>query len=706
MLKLLKLAVGLAIIAILVACPNFEEWKDKAVTGGPPQSTTPGTAISTGSLATARSGHTSTQLVNGKVLIAGGQGDLVSGFRTPIRTAEIYDASTGVWTPTANLAEARSNHTATQLPNGLVLVAGGTAGNGQTALTSAELYNPANGQWGSTGSMKTSRWGHTATLLPDGRVLVAGGDSNDSPTATCEIFNPSTGQWTVTGAMAARRMNHVAASISNGKVLVAGGFGLPNGANSALSAEIFDPSTGLWTQTGTPISARYRATVNVLDSGRVLVVGGVGNSGVLSSTEVYDQISGIWTASDSLSSARFNHTATLLPSGRVLAIGGGAYNGISPLSSAEIYNPLTGLWKLISTPIVTPRGNHTATLLTNSRVLISGGTITSGSAVTTALSELFWYADAIPSRVTNLSGGLIPGNVNGSLSAASFFSPRDVLTDSSGNLYVADSGNYLIRKITADGTVTTFAGSGVTGSADGLGTKASFTLPLGMAIDSTGNIYVADSNRIRKISSNGNVGTLASTGITGACAVAVDSSQNVFVADCQANKILKITSLGITSIFAGSGLSGSANGQGTAASFNYPSGVSLDSNGNLFVADQNNFLIRKITPAGSVTTFAGSGVQGGVDGERGSASFYNPVRMTIRNDGTIYLVDGVGNKIRQITPSGAVTTLAGTGRPGNDNGFLLSATFNNPRGIAVDSSNNIYIADSSNNTVRKIVALY
>jgi sugar lactone lactonase YvrE len=228
-------------------------------------------------------------------------------------------------------------------------------------------------------------------------------------------------------------------------------------------------------------------------------------------------------------------------------------------------------------------------------------------------------------------------------------------------VYIADSSNNKIRKITPAGVVTTLAGSGVSGSADGAGTAASFNYPSGVAVDSTGNIYVADSNN---------------------------------------NKIRKITPAGVVTTLAGSGVSDSEDGTGTTASFAYPRGVAVDKSGNLYVADSSNNKVRKITPAGAVTTLAGSGRKGSRDGT--AANFNYPNGVAVDSIGNVYVVDSGNHKIRKVTTAGVVTTLAGSGVEGSEDGTGTAASFYWPTGVAVDSSGNVYVADSNNNLIRKI----
>jgi len=230
--------------------------------------------------------------------------------------------------------------------------------------------------------------------------------------------------------------------------------------------------------------------------------------------------------------------------------------------------------------------------------------------------------------VTRFAGDGTAGFANGTSTAASFNSPQGLAIDAAGNLYVADHGNNLIREINPYGVVTTFAGSGSPGSNNATGTMASFNGPAGLAVDVAGNVYVSDQGNqlIRKITPTGQVSTLAGTaaGFNNPAGLAVDGSGNVYVAD-QANDLIRmVTPAGVVTTVAGmAGISGSMNGTGTAASFYAPAGLVLDAIGNIYVTDANNALIRKITPAGVVTTLAGGGA-GQSNGTGTAASFVNP----------------------------------------------------------------------------------
>ena len=332
----------------------------------------------------------------------------------------------------------------------------------------------------------------------------------------------------------------------------------------------------------------------------------------------------------------------------------------------------------------------------------------------------------VPNAPTNVVAGMAAtvgtfagsssGYQDGTGTGAKFSSPTGFDFDSAGNMFVADAINYRIRKITPAGVVTTFAGSGSPGSADGTGTAAYFNIPEGIAIDSSNNVYVADTynNEIRKITPAGVVTTFAgsttagSANGTGSAAsfsgpsdVAVDSSNNVYVADAGNNEIRKITPAGVVTTLAGSTTGGFANGTGSAAKFSLPEGLNVDSSGNVYVADTNNSRIRKVTSAGVVTTLAGSGSSGYLDGTTSAAQFNTPTSVEIDAAGNLWVTDYGDNHIREIA-GGYVSTAAGSGSASYADGTGFAVGLNTPARIRSNASGNLYVGDVANNRLRTL----
>jgi sugar lactone lactonase YvrE len=321
--------------------------------------------------------------------------------------------------------------------------------------------------------------------------------------------------------------------------------------------------------------------------------------------------------------------------------------------------------------------------------------------------------------VSTLAGTGVAGFANGPGNIAQFNYPYGVAVDSMGNVYVPDDANSRVRKITPAGVVSTFAGTGVQGHVDGPGNIAQFNQPNSIAVDGFDNVYVFDyaTEYLRKITPAGVVSTLAGSGAQGsadgigaaasfynAIGLAADGAGNVYVADIYNQRIRKVTPAGVVSTLAGSltGLTGHVDALGTAARFRSPQGVAVDSSGNVYVGDTHNYAIRKITPLGMVSTLAGTGVSGHLDGPGNIAQFELPWGLTVDGSGNLYVADK--NYIRKITPAGVVTTFAGTGGNGFADGPALTvAQFGTPPGVAVDSSGNLYVADTNNQCIRKIV---
>ena len=358
-----------------------------------------------------------------------------------------------------------------------------------------------------------------------------------------------------------------------------------------------------------------------------------------------------------------------------------------------------------------------------------------GVAVDSA-GNLLYIADSRNNRIRQVSNGVITtvagngtadfGGDKGPATNAQLNSPAGVAVDSAGNLYIADTWNNCIRRV-SNGVITTVAGNGTAdfGGDNGPATSAQLYNPTGVAMDSTGNLYIADMNndRIRKVSggvittvagggtSFGDNGPATSAQLNGPADVAVDSAGNLYIADSWNNRIRKVVK-GVIATVAGGGTSLGDNGPASSAQLNDPSGVAVDSAGNLYIADTGNCLIRKVAN-GVIGTVAGNGTCGfsGDNGPATSAQLNGPSGVAVDSAGNLYIADTSNNRIRKVS-SGVIATVAGNGTPGfsgnnspasgGDGGPATSAMLNGPSGVAVDSAGKLFIADTWNNCIRQV----
>ena len=315
----------------------------------------------------------------------------------------------------------------------------------------------------------------------------------------------------------------------------------------------------------------------------------------------------------------------------------------------------------------------------------------------------------------------------GQATSAQLASPIGVAVDQSGNVYVADSANNRVRRITPAGQITTIAGTGTAGfSGDGgQATSAQLAVPYGVAVAANGDVYIADTNnnRVRKVTSAGTISTVAGNGTASStgdggqatsatlyapAGVALDASGNLYITELGAHKVRRVTTAGVISTFAGTGTAGATGdgGQATSAQLNSPIGVAVDAAGNVYVADTSNSKIRRVTSQGVITTFAGTGSPGfgGDGGPATAAGLRNAFGVAVDAGGNVYIGDNDNYRIRRVTSAGTITTIAGNGTPGatGDGGPAASATLNFPSGVAVGPDGSLYVSVTIGQRVRKI----
>ncbi|MDX2087205.1 MAG: Ig-like domain-containing protein [Kofleriaceae bacterium] len=445
---------------------------------------TTGTWTATGSMLQGRAQHTATLLPNGKVLVTGGF--ITDHTQGSTATAELYDPQTGTWSATGSMTTARAMHSATLLPNGMVLVVGGRAatwvGWWDKTLKTAELYNPATGTWTATSSMGWIRENHTATLLPNGKVAILGGlieyatgggtlDTHINGSVTnpvAEVYDPATATWTTIQSTAPFAGEQATTLLPSGQLLISGGnpkLGNVNDVSKALLA--FDLQIGTWAPAANINQARSYIATTLLPDGTVLASGGVGTSGTpVTKSETYNPATNTWTSAGDLGTARECHTQTLLPNGKVLVAGGKTINGIG-LASAELYNPVSRAWSATGS-MTFSHVCHQATLLPTGKVMVTGDNAveiydpatgswsTTGSLATTRN----WHsATLLANGKVLVAGGYTSGTPTAS---AELWDPATGVWTSAGTLTTARARH--TATVTGDGSVVFAGGIGASGA--------------------------------------------------------------------------------------------------------------------------------------------------------------------------------------------------------------------------------------------------
>ena len=436
------------------------------------------------------------------------------------------------------------------------------------------------------------------------------------------------------------------------------------------------------------------------------------------------------TPSPKLIAIQLKRAAMLALSATLFACGGGGGGTTSPTATTfNLSGSLSGLRTGLQVSIANGAGAPVAFSANGSQTFASNvpGTATYSLAISTQpVGQICSISNGSGTiagvSVSNVAvscadslnllagGGSSNSNPDGTGASASFLNPRQIVSDAAGNLFVTDQSNHIVRKITPAGVVTTIAGSPtIPGTTDGTGTLARFTNPSGLTIDTTGNLYVSsDDNVVRKIDTNLVVSSIAGStntiffrdgtgtfaSFSGLANFAFGPDGNIYAASSQHHVIRKITPQGVATTFVGSPtVSGFADGAGSAALFNLPQGVAFDTQGNLYVAETGSPRIRKVTPAGVVSTMAGSGVSGLADGTGTAAQFNLPLGLVVDAQGNVYVADTLNDRIRKITPAGVVSTVIGTGTRGNVLA-ALPARISLPRGLALFDGKLFFTADN------------
>jgi hypothetical protein len=702
----------------------------------------------TGSLGAARLSHTATLLNNGDVLVAGG----VTAFSylggEDISSAEVYNSTAATFSSTGSLNTARAYYTATLLPNGEVLMAGGADSNAN-AIGTAELYNSAIGTFAFTGSLNTARENHTATLLPDGEVLIAGGSVNTwTPIGTAELYNPTTGTFTFTGNLNNARLLGTATLLNNGKVLIVGGYG--SNFEILSSAELYDPVAGTFTPTGSLNIGRADHQATLLNNGLVLIAGGY-NANNIAPAELYDPSTGTFTLTGSMNFPRYDDDGgppvpgVLLNNGMVLLAGGQDNNG-NTLASAELYDPSSGTFTVTGT-MTNTREALTTTLLNNGQVLIAAGINYYNSVLNTA--ELYQPSTLTPSGLVSIS--VSPSNPSVAVGATQLFTATGTFSDNSTEILASvawspsnsaiasiandssNKGNAVAIKV-GSATVSACAGSvcGSTTMAVNAGAPLITWAPPAAIIYGTAlsaNQLDASSGEVQgTFTYTPPAGTVLPVGSNtlSATFVPTDTTDYTTVTTTVPLTVLPLMFAPPIGTVAGDGFAG-YNGDAIPAinaEINYPAAVAVDSAGNIYIADEENNRIRKVTAlTGNISTVAGNGMYCGVpDGDGGpatSASLCEAFGVAVDSAGNIYIADSANNRIRVVNtgtapitiatimiPAGDIATVAGDGTAGynGDNIPAITAWLEGAVSVAVDSAGNIYIADSDNNRIRKVTA--
>jgi len=674
--------------------------------------------VYTGNLVDDHIFHQATLLTNGQVLVSGGQDYLSIYYWLGTYASELYDPILAVWTGTGSMNDARYYHTSTLLPNGQVLVAGGSE-LPISAFSTAEIFDPASGTWSRTGNMNTPRALHTATLLPDGNVLVAGGSTSSSsfePTyPATEEYNPTTGQWTATGPLQWYRAEHTATLLTNGLVLIAGG-NVGQSIGPTVAAELYDPATSTTTRTGNLNIARQIHTATLLLNGKVLVAGGWNKNGYLSSCELYDPASGTWTNTGRMNNARAYHSAALLTNGYVLVVGGVNSSSYNTLSSAEIYDPTAGVWKMTAS-MNSVRFGSTATPLTNGQILIAAG---GNAQLNWSFSNPYWTAELYdfwaptppciisqPSSQTNFSGATVMFTVNVTfpptvnfqweMDGTNIFDGGPLSGTATNTLTITgisenDAGNYSVIVTNTYGSVTSYLATLTvvrpptitaqpTNQTVVLGNSASFSVAISGTPPCAYN-WQFNSNSIADA-------TNASLAFNNVQFSNVGTYQ-VIVTNIYGSVTSSVATLTVVSSPV---ITSQATNQTVVIGNNAAFSVAVC--GVSPLAYQWYFILFTNLQTPIITTISGNGHSSfsGDGGVATNASLYMPYGVVVDGSGNVFIADTYNNRIRKVATNGIITTVVGNGS---------SPPLSYPYGVTLDGAGNLFLSDSGNCRIRKL----
>ena len=591
---------------------------------------------------------------------------------------------------------------------------------------------------GSTGSSTQTPTASTPTFSPAGGTytapqMVTVSDMTTGATIyyTTDGSTPTTNSTKFTGAVT------VSSSETINAIAVASGY-----TNSTIATATYAISIP---QAATPTFSPVAGTYTVAQT--VTISDGITGASIYYTTDgtVPTTSSTIYTAPITVSASKTINAIATANGYTTSAVATAAYILNIP-TATPTFSPGTGTYTAVQMVTISDATTGASvyyttngTTPTTSSTLYTAPITVSASETVNAIAIASGYASsaiASAAYVINLSGiiSTVAGNGTagfsgdgGAATSAEINFARHVAIDIGGNLYIADTYNNRVRKVTPGGVITTVAGNGTLGySGDGgAATSAELALPWGLAIDAIGDLYIADygNMRVRMVTPGGIISTVAGNGTGGFSGdggpatsaellypngVAVDSSGNLYIADYQNQRIRKVTAAGIISTIAGDGTAGYSGdgGAATSAELNFPTRVAVDSSGNVYIADLLNNRVREVTPGGIISTVAGNGTAGysGDGGPATSAEVNYTFDVAVDSNANLYIADDGNLRIRKVTPAGIISTVAGDGTQGysGDGGPATSAELNSPNGVAPDSSGNLYIADYVNQRIRKV----